>query len=110
MLLRSHKSPTGYFQYDQCSQHARSLFFQTNEHIWRLIPKHSEDAYLSYKPQSQEICEVPTYIRMPPLLAAMTKAENPDEVGIFNVLALCAGFIVVAVTAKFYCHNPINKH
>nr|XP_002128788.2 28S ribosomal protein S34, mitochondrial-like isoform X1 [Ciona intestinalis] len=50
-----------------------------NENLWRLIPRHEEESYLEYEPQSAETHQVPLYVPMPPLMA-MLESQN-DKCG-----------------------------
>ena len=50
-----------------------------NEHLWRLIPKYKENYYLSYRPVTESVREVPLYVSMPPLLSQMYKAHKAKE-------------------------------
>ena len=51
----------------------------SNEHLWRLVPKYKEDYYVNFKPESQPIKEVPLYVPLPPLMSRIFKMQKSVE-------------------------------
>jgi len=49
---------------------------KVNQHKWRLVPRIMEDKYLNYEVKQPDSKELPLYVKYPPLLDSMLKAEQ----------------------------------